>query len=140
MAKNDEPKSWLSSEDLFGKEMEDKFVVALGKLGVPEVLRQLKDNDTREKKSFAISRATEEEDKDGIDFWFYVPRDKNWFPIDLTTTNNPDKLSTKKAKERRTGVKILRLDQKTIDLASKGGENYLEQISLAVGALFAKEG
>lgn len=127
MGKNTEPpKSWLSSsEKTFGQEMEDKFVTALGKLGIPEVPRALKDNDTREKKGFAIARATEDEDTDGIDFWFYVPKYKTWYPIDLTTTNNMDKLQGKRKKERITGT-----------YASQGAELYLEKISVALASLF----
>ncbi len=139
MVNQGEPKSWLCTENNFGQQMETKFLTAMGKLGVPEVPNDFRKNDPRKDKTPAIARATPEEDADGIDFWLYIPRRDTWYPIDLTTNNNPDKINIKKDRERKLGIKILKLYPKTIENASLGGEVYLGRISQAVLSLFSNK-
>lgn len=109
------------TEFVSGHVAEEYLPVALSKLGVlicsrPQVL------DGRDPGSYlALARATPHEDwEEGTDFWYYVRRTMHWYRIDLTIATNPDVLAKKFYNARLRGVTVVRVNWRTLELASSG--------------------
>ena len=117
-----------------GHEAENKVVeVLVGRLGMepvssavmedPRVKQRLKD------KGGGVVRTSAKEDFErGVDFHLFNAITSEWIPVDLTISSDPEVHAKKRARERETGVKVLALPKRTVDLASLGSEREIQKI------------
>lgn len=99
----------------------------------------LNDLHPQPKTALALVKTPEEVDwEEGIDFWLYH-KNIGWIGADITIDSDPERLSVKRGKARKSGAYLVRLELGILLRAARGCHHDLETVIAVLIDVFSEE-